>query len=252
MHKITEILFFFKKNTPLLKDIIPDNYLDIHSHLLPAIDDGSKNIEDTLQLLNQLKLIGFTDFITTPHVMSQVWENSKLSIEENYSHTASAIKSTGFVNSFNVAAEYMMDMNFCKILQEEKLLTLKDNYVLVEMSYLSAPLQLYEILFDLQIAGYKPILAHPERYNFYHNNTQQYRKLKQAGCLFQLNLLSLVGYYGPNITATADFLLKNNLIDFVGSDVHHMKHVSHFNTKIVIKNIEPLKDIFNNNLIFKH
>lgn len=244
-------MFFFKKKSPLLKELIPSNYIDIHSHLLPAIDDGSTDIENTLLLLNELTLLGFNDFITTPHVMEHVWENTKLSIEKNYTDTALTIKTEGINNSFNVAAEYMLDSNFSKLYQEEKLLTLKDTYVLVEMSYLSAPLQLYNMLFDLQIAGYKPVLAHPERYNFYHNNTSEYKKLKQAGCLFQLNLLSIVGYYGPQITAAADFLLKNNLIDFVGSDVHHMKHISFFNKNIVVKNIDPLKDIFQNNLIFK-
>ncbi len=248
----SDILFFFQKSTPFLKDIIPANYLDIHSHLLPAIDDGSKDMANTLQLINELKLFGFTDFITTPHVMGQVWENSKASIEENFTKTKASLKTNGIENSFNVAAEYMLDTNFSKLFQEEKLLTLKDNYILVEMSYLNAPIYLYEMLFDLQVAGYKPILAHPERYNFYHQNTDEYKKLKQAGCLFQLNLLSTVGYYGSKIATAADFLLKNNLIDFVGSDVHHMKHISFFNKKIVLKNTDPLKDVFQNNSIFKH
>ena len=242
---------FFNKNKPFLRDIIPSGYVDIHSHLLPKIDDGSKSINETIALITELKEFGFDQFITTPHVMHQVWENSKIIIEENHLKTSLELKSNAITNSFKVAAEYMLDDNFRKQFQTEKLLTLKNNYVLVEMSYLNPPLRLFDIIFDLQVAGYQPILAHPERYNFYHSSLEDYNKLKRAGCLFQLNLLSSVGYYGPNITKASDYLLKNNLIDFVGSDVHHDKHTSFFNKKIVLKNLDSLKEVIQNNLIFK-
>ena len=244
-------MFFFKKNTPILKDIIPNDYIDIHSHLLPGIDDGAKNFKHTLELITELKALGFKDFITTPHVMSHVWENSKTTIENNFVKTTKELNEKEVINYFHAAAEYMIDDDFRKLFQKESLLTIKDNYVLVEMSYINAPLQLYDIIFDLQVAGYKPILAHPERYTFYHNNIEEYKKLKRAGCLFQLNLLSTVSYYGSQVANTADILLKNNLIDFVGSDVHHMKHVSFFEKKIVLKNTEPLKEAFQNNFTFK-
>ncbi|WP_298304452.1 CpsB/CapC family capsule biosynthesis tyrosine phosphatase [Flavobacterium sp.] len=244
-------MFFFNKKSTYLKDIIPNDYTDIHSHLLPGIDDGSKDIEDTLTLINELKKLGFCNFITTPHVMEHVWENSKTKIENTLATTLSRLKDNFIDNSFKTAAEYMLDDNFRRLFQEEKLLTLKENYVLVEMSYINAPLQLYNIIFELQVAGYKPVLAHPERYNFYHNNLQEYKKLKHAGCMFQINLLSSVGYYGPMIAITADYLLKNNMIDFVGSDVHHMKHVESFNKKIVLKNLDPLKEAFQNNVFFE-
>jgi len=243
-------VFFFHKKSTFLRDIIPNDYTDIHSHLLPKIDDGAKDIEDTITLINELKKLGFSNFITTPHVMEHVWENTKLGIENTLTTTSNSIKEVGINNSFKAAAEYMLDDSFRKLFQEEKLLTLKDNYVLVEMSYISAPLQLYNIIFDLQVAGYKPVLAHPERYIFYHNNLQEFNKLKHAGCLFQINLLSSVGYYGPMVAKTADYLLKNNKIDFVGSDVHHMKHVESFNKKIVLKNLDYLKEAFQNNSLF--
>ncbi len=244
-------MFFFNKKSSFLRDIIPNDYTDIHSHLLPAIDDGSKNIEDTLMLISELKKLGFCNFITTPHVMEHVWENTKTKIEENHSTTVHHLKENKIDNSFKVAAEYLLDDKFRKLFQEEKLLTLKDNYVLVEMSYIIAPLQLYNIIFDLQVAGYIPVLAHPERYNFYHNNLQEYKKLKHAGCKFQMNLLSSVGYYGTMVAKTADYLLKNNMIDFVGSDVHHRKHIDSFQKKIVLKNLDSLKETFQNNSFFK-
>lgn len=244
-------MIFFKKNKAVLSDLITTNYVDIHSHLLPGIDDGSKSISDTLNLINDLKKIRFNEFIATPHVMNQVWENSKPKIEENHKNTLLELQNADVHNTFRVAAEYMLDDSFRKLFLNESLLTLKDNYVLVEMSYINAPLQLYDIIFDLQVAGYIPVLAHPERYNFYHESFDEYEKLKKAGCLFQLNLLSTVGYYGPSVAKTADDLLKNSLIDFVGSDVHHSKHVDFFNKKIVMKNLDPLKEAIQNNSFFK-
>lgn len=242
---------FFKKNKPFLSDLITTDYVDIHSHLLPNIDDGSKSIEDTLYLITELKKLGFNEFITTPHVMNQVWENSKFKIEENHENTLLKLQNSDIHNTFKVAAEYMLDESFRKLFLSEGLLTIKDNYVLVEMSYINAPLQLYEIIFDLQVAGYKPILAHPERYNFYHNSFDEYKRLKKSGCLFQINLLSSVGYYGSNVAKVTDDLLKYNLIDFVGSDVHHSKHIECFNKKIVLKNLDSFKEAFQNNSIFK-
>ena len=244
-------MIFFRKNKPFLKDLIPNDYIDIHSHLLPGIDDGAKTIEHTLHLINGLKDIGFSEFITTPHIMKNVWDNSRTNIEEKLKTTCIELNSNAITNSFKAAAEYMLDENFYHLLEQENLLVLKNNYVLVEMSYLNPPLNLYDLLFNLQVAGYKPVLAHPERYNFYRSNLNEYRRLKKVGCLFQMNLLSSVGYYGPDVAKTADYLLQNKMIDFVGSDVHHDKHLSFFDKKIVLKNLDPLKEAFQNNLFFK-
>ncbi len=154
-------MFFFKKNKPVLSDLIPNDFVDIHSHLLPRIDDGSKDIEMTIEMMTALKSIGFSKFITTPHVMEYVWKNSKNDIIENHIKTTSLLIENNIQNPFEVAAEYMIDDSFRTLFQKEKLLTLKDNLVLVEMSYINAPLNLYDILFDLQVAGYQPVLAHP-------------------------------------------------------------------------------------------
>ena len=102
----------------------------------------------------------------------------------------------------------------------------------------------------MQLSGYKPILAHPERYQFYHANFNEYEKLKKAGCLFQLNLLSTVGYYNKNVVEIADKLLNKNMIDFVGSDIHHQNHITAFNHKIKIKNNVALENAINQNLLF--
>ncbi len=243
------MIHFFKQK-PLLRDIIPDNYLDIHSHLLPGIDDGAVSFEDSISLLNQMGEIGFKNIITTPHIITNIWDNSENSIKAKHQETLKEIENKCTTSSFKVAAEYMMDATFLKRLETEKLLTLKDNFILVEMSYLSPPVQLYEIIFEIQLAGYVPILAHPERYLFYHFNFKEYDKLKNCGCKFQLNLLSTVDYYGNLVTKVADKLLVNNYFDFVGSDIHHQNHVDAFNQKINIKKIEILNDVIENNLFF--
>ena len=243
-------MLFFSKQKVILKDLIPDSHIDIHSHLLPGIDDGAQTIEDTLFLIDSLKIMGIAKFITTPHIFSGFWDNNKEKIQELEAKTISELKESNLNIPFQAASEYLLDDHFVSLFQKGEVLTLKDNYVLVEMSYLNPPIQLFDIIFDLQIAGYKPVLAHPERYTFYHNDFDQYLKLKNSGCLFQLNLLSTVGYYGAAVTQVAEKLLKNGLIDFVGSDVHHKKHIDSFDEKILIKDLQPLKEAFANNQFF--
>jgi len=245
------LLHFFKHKKPYLRDLIPDNFVDIHSHLLPGIDDGASTIEQSATLINGLEEIGFKKFITTPHVMGEVWNNTRDGICQKLAVTVSELKVPNINTRLKAAAEYMMDGEFNELFKKEKLLCLKDNYVLVEMSYLNPPIQLFEILFELQVAGYLPVLAHPERYLFYHDpSLSNYRKLKDVGCLFQLNMLSTTGYYGDRVAKTADLLLKNGLIDFVGSDVHHKRHLEYMHKKTVLKNFEYLKPIFQNNSFF--
>lgn len=244
-------MFTLFKSKPILKDLIPNNHIDIHSHLLPGIDDGAKSFEDTLRLTQSLQNFGISQFITTPHIIQHVWDNTREQIITTKNNTVGALAKNNITIPFQAAAEYLMDDQFVKLLQSNDLLTLKDNYVLVEISYINAPIQLYSILFDLRVAGYIPVLAHPERYLFYHKNFSEYEKLKKAGCLFQLNLLAVVGYYGENIAKIADTLLQKGMYAFVGSDVHHSKHIAAFNDKVKLKDVAPLKEIIGNNQFFK-
>jgi len=244
-------LLHFLNRKPYLKDLIPDHHVDFHSHLLPGIDDGAKSFDDTVELIDAMRGLRFEQLVTTPHVMRNVWDNTEESILKSLEETQNGLQRRGSTIILNAAAEYLMDGNFSEMVQTQKLLTVKDNYVLVEMSYINPPIQLYDILFDIQVAGYKPILAHPERYIFYHSNFSEYEKLKHAGCLFQINLLSAVGYYGSNVLDTAKMLLKKGMIDFAGSDIHHNQHVAGFSRRILIKEIDPLKQALANNQIFR-
>jgi tyrosine-protein phosphatase YwqE len=244
------VFHFFKQKEPFLRDLIPDNFIDIHSHLLPGIDDGATSIEDTESLIKGMEKVGIKKFITTPHVIGEIWKNSSLEINNKLLSTIDELKIPEINTRFKVAAEYMIDEEFRKLFKKERLLTLKENFVLVEMSYISPSLQLYDILFELQTAGYQPVLAHPERYNFYHHSIDNYKKLKNAGCLFQLNMLSATGYYGEHVSKISNALVKEGLIDFIGSDLHHTRHLSGLQKRIVLKNYEYLTPIFQNNSIF--
>lgn len=243
------MLNFFKKNKKKLKEVIPQGFVDIHSHILYGLDDGAKTIEETKDLLQSLRSFGFEQFIATPHTTPLVWENTKEGILNQYENVCLQAELTP--KDLRVASEYLMDDSFLKRLEHERLLTLKGNYVLVEMSYINPPIQLYEIIMELASQGYQPVLAHPERYNFYKNDYDSFKRLKKAGCLFQLNLLSVTGYYGSGITEVADYLLKQNMYDFVGSDVHHQKHIQAFSANIRIKNIERLENLVHKNEFFR-
>ncbi|QTE22530.1 tyrosine-protein phosphatase [Polaribacter cellanae] len=241
-------MLFLKKKTIPLTDFFSDNFIDIHSHLLPGIDDGAKNLKKSLELILKMYSYGIKNFITTPHVLGDVYPNSSETIKSKLIEVQSALKEKGYLDiKINAAAEYMMDEQFSFRLEKNDILTLKDNYVLVEMSYFNAPINLYEILFEIQLKGYKPVLAHPERYNFYHNDFNNFYKLKKAGCLFQLNLLSLTEQYGKNVQKISHELLKANMYDFVGSDTHHNQHLELLKKIGTKKNYTKIEKLLINN-----
>jgi tyrosine-protein phosphatase YwqE len=243
-------MFSFFKQKPLLKELLPTGYIDIHSHILPGIDDGAKTLEQTTALLSRLELIGFSKCIATPHTLPEIWENTSEGILRTFQQTQEDLDSTHRNMLHHVASEYMINEAFFTQLMAERLLTLKDNYLLIEMSYLNPPLALAEIIFEIQLKGYQPLLAHPERYLFYHQDTKMYETLKKMDVYFQLNLLSCVGYYGPSVAKIADFLLKENMIDFVGSDVHHMRHAAAFDHKVILKSERQLREAMEKNKFF--
>ena len=244
------MIFFKKKVIPLI-DFFPEGFVDIHSHLLPGIDDGAKNLDNSIELILKMRSYGIKNIITTPHVLGDVHPNSSETIKKKLKEVKEELKKRNITDiSISAAAEYMMDEQFSKLLENDDVLTLKDNFVLVEMSYFSAPINIYDILFEIQLKGYKPVLAHPERYSFYHNDFNHYHKLKKAGCLFQLNLLSLTEQYGKGVQKISDKLLKENLYDFVGTDTHHHNHLELLKKIGNKKNLEKIKHLLDNNKKF--
>jgi len=234
-----------------LSDLIPSDHTDFHSHLLFGIDDGAKTPEDSLSLVRDLTKMGCARFIVTPHIMHSIWDNSSETIVARLKQTQDFLSANGVNVPMRAAAEYLIDSFFLQRIKSEKLLTIHENYVLVEMSYLNPPIQLFDILFELQLEGYVPVLAHPERYGFYHNRFSDYEKLKDAGCLMQVNLLSCVGYYGKSVALAAEKLLNAGLIDFAGSDVHHARHIAAFSTRLAIDSEKPLTQALENNKKFR-
>ena len=244
-------MIFFKKKEISLTDFFPESFVDIHSHLLPGIDDGAKNLDNSIELISKMASYGIKDIITTPHVLGDVYPNSSTTIKQKLEEVRNELKKRNINDvTLRAAAEYMMDEQFSILLENDDILTLKDNFVLVEMSYFSAPINLYDILFEIQVKGYKPVLAHPERYNFFHTNIDNYYKLKKAGCLFQLNLLSLTEQYGKGVQKMSEKLLKENLYDFVGTDTHHKNHLELLKKIGNKKNLEKIKHLLENNKKF--
>jgi protein-tyrosine phosphatase len=197
---------------------------DMHSHLLFGIDDGAKTIEETLYFIEQLQKLGYSSFITTPHILSDLYPNSASTIKPIYKQVTENISV-----DMQYAAEYMIDSDFDAKVQTDQLLTFGDKYVLVEMSYLGESKNFREVIFQLKVKGYQPILAHPERYNYWHRDYSKFIQAKEIGCLFQLNLLSVTGYYGAEIKNSALKMLADNLYDFAGTDLHHEKHLEALN-----------------------
>jgi tyrosine-protein phosphatase YwqE len=243
-------MLFFKKKIPLT-DFFTNSFVDIHSHLLPGIDDGAKDIDTSIALILKMASYGIKNFITTPHVLGSVYPNSTAVIKEKLAVVQKELEKREIKGiSIQAAAEYMLDEEFSALLEQKDILVLKDNYILVEMSYFNAPINLYELLFKIQLKGYKPVLAHPERYNFYHTDFKSYYKLKQAGCLFQLNLLSLTDQYGKGVQKTSEKLLKENLYDFVGTDTHHQNHLELLPKIGTKKTLDKITHLLDNNKKF--
>jgi len=199
--------------------------VDMHSHLIPGIDDGAKTIEDSLMLVRNLHQLGFSKFYTTPHIMSDYFRNTPEIINNGLAELREAVKAEGIPVEINAAAEYYIDDGFLKKLENEKLLTIGENYLLFEVSYINCPDNIDEIIFRMQVLGYKPIMAHPERYPFWYKTFEKYQALHDQGVLLQVNINSLSGYYGIDAKKIADKMVENNLVDLIGTDCHHMKHI---------------------------
>lgn len=215
-----------KKINPAMNNF-SESFIDIHSHILPGIDDGAKTMGHSIELLTNMYKLGIRNFVCTPHVIEGVWENSTEKIISTFNELNSVVEQTPHLKeiSLRVAAEYMIDENFQKLLENKDFLPVKDNKILVEMSYLAPPANLFETIAEIQVKGFKPILAHPERYKTFHQDLAVYERLKAAGCMFQINFISLSNYYGKDVHESAIWLLRNNMIDFIGSDLHHMRHM---------------------------
>ena len=198
---------------------------DMHAHWLPGLDDGAPTMEDSLLLIRELTALGYQKLIATPHVMADLYRNSSADIRERLAATRQAVTAAGITVDLDAAAEYLIDEGFTAKIEGRDLLTLPGNHVLVEYSFVSPPPSVEGVYFKLQSAGYVPILAHPERYRYYHNDFAAYRKLVERGVKLQVNLLSLTGYYGQSVKQVALQLIEQGLVSILGTDAHHPGHL---------------------------
>jgi len=197
---------------------------DIHSHLIPGIDDGSTNMETTIELLKEMRKLGFSKVITTPHVMSDLYKNSPEIILQGLALVRAELKVRNINMKVDAAAEYYLDYEFEQKISEGRLLTFGDNYLLVELSFIESPKNLFEIIFKLQLEGYKIVLAHPERYHYF--NMKDYQDLVTRGVFLQINWLALIGYYSSEIQKKAENLIAQDMVSFVGTDCHNIHHAA--------------------------
>jgi tyrosine-protein phosphatase YwqE len=215
-------LFGSNKTTPDLSFIT----VDMHSHLLPGLDDGLQEMEHTISFIKKLQQLGYKKLICTPHILSDLYPNSPETILPRLELVRAALAENKIDMQIEAAAEYMVDADFENYLNANKpLLTFGKNLILIEMSYVAASSNIEQVIFQLRIKGLQPVLAHPERYNYYHGKPDQYDRFIDLGCLLQLNLLSLLGYYGEPVKNVAQNLLKKKMISFAGTDMHHENHL---------------------------
>jgi protein-tyrosine phosphatase len=217
--------FFQKKrdkNNPLFSNI----HTDVHSHLIPGVDDGSPDMETSLQFLKALNNLGFKKIITTPHIMTDFYPNTSKDLIEKYNTLKERLILENIDIDLQLGAEYFLDENFENLIKSDDLLTFGDNHILIEMSFIEPYRELHQVLFNLISKGYKPILAHPERYPYFVNKLNKLDNIKDMGCAFQVNVLSLTNYYGKVVNKLAMQLFANNMVEFIGTDLHHNRHLS--------------------------
>ena len=213
---------------------------ELHSHLIPNIDDGVQSLEESIAVLKQFEDKGYKKVITTPHIMGDFYKNGPENVLPALELIRAELKARQINIELHAAAEYMVDDMLEKKIEEGNLLTFGQNHILVELPFTEEPAIFKTVLFNLRVNGYKPVLAHPELYAFMAHNKNKYEELFEQGILFQLNLFSLIGYYSPQIQKTAEYLIKQKMVHMVGSDCHGVRHLHVFNDAIACKTYQTL------------
>lgn len=241
--------FFSKKRQP-----IPFWFkTDIHCHVVPGVDDGSPDLDTSLQLIDELQAMGISDIITTPHVTDVTFMNNASTLEQPFGQLGDAVARKFPGVRIRMAAENRIDDLLQKNIETRQLITYPNDFVLIENSFVQEPWELESLIFDLSVRGYKPIFAHPERFDYYQNKPERYKTLHNV-IPFQVNVLSLAGYYGPDIRKTAEWLIEKNMVDYLGTDCHGMRHIEcyreYLSGKSALKHRDALSGIIRNDQDF--
>ena len=223
--------FFKKQQNPIT--------VDLHSHLLPGIDDGVKTVEESIEIIKKFKLLGYTKLITTPHIILDTYPNNKEIILEKLQDVREAIEKQNIDIIIEASAEYYLDDGFINLLEEGELIPFMEHYILFETPRTSRPLNFDHAIREITKRGYIPVLAHPERYSYLHQDINLYKKLKAQGVLLQVNLKSLYTPSSP-ISKIALKLINKGLVDFIGSDVHRMHDIKKIEKVIESRNYQKI------------
>ncbi len=198
--------------------------VDIHSHILPNLDDGVKNLSDSIEIIKTMHALGYQKLIVTPHNQQDWFYNPPEKIMEALNKMNVAISVHRINILLQAASEYYLDKAFLQLIKNREVLTFGNNYVLFELSPFIYNEGLYENIDEIFQNGYTPVLAHPERYIYFYHQKEHYHRLNEMGVKLQLNLVSLSQYVSKELRTTAEYLVENNLIRFCGSDTHSMKN----------------------------
>lgn len=232
--------FSFSKSTqPVDLSVL---HTDMHSHLIPGIDDGADTMETSVQLIKGMVELGYKKLITTPHIQGEFYQNTPDVILSGLERLKRELKKQHIQVEIEAAAEYLIDEKFNEKIKNKELLTFGKNHVLVEMSYFNEYPHWKDDFFELQLSGYRIILAHPERYSYFFRNWRKYEELKDRGVLFQININSLAGYYSNEVKKIAEKLIESNMVDLVGSDMHNMNYMEALRKARYEKSLRELID----------
>lgn len=216
--------------------------VDIHSHLIPKIDDGAQTMEHAIGMINKFASMGYKKLITTPHVMQEGYTNTSETILQGLEALREEIKAYKIPIEIDAAAEYYFDEGLFEKIKSKELLTFAENHVLFEFSFMSEPQGVDELIFELQTNGYQPVLAHFERYGYY-NSIQKAVELREKGVKIQMNLNALAGHYGPMAQKQAEAMVKNKIVDIAGSDCHRIEHLQILERNLNKKYYHQLLDL---------
>lgn len=212
--------FFKRKLSP--RPIFEALGTDMHCHLIPQVDDGSKCIEESVECLNTLKAVGYNKVIVTPHFQHPRFDNDEEDICRRYEDLKHHARKAGVeIEMAGIGGEYRIDSGFKNRLENPRFLQVADKYVLVEFSLHQQMMGCDEMIFDLQMKGYDVILAHPERYPYLNLMGSRMEQLKNQGVYFQINALSLGGFYGDEPKRRAYQMLERGWVEFMGTDTHN-------------------------------
>lgn len=200
--------------------------IDFHTHIIPNIDDGSRSVEETFNLIKEAKEAGFEGIILTSHYIENYYETDTPERDVWVKAISDTLKTKGIETNLYIGNEIYISENIMNLLINRKASTINNtSYVLFEMPLNAEPMNLYDVIYSLQENKLVPVLAHPERYSFVQKEPELIYDLIQKGVLMQANYGSILGQYGENAKMIVKKFLENDMIHFLGSDVHRQNSI---------------------------